>query len=348
MTRTKHPLHKYLREITGVLVLLGIVAVSLAAQTPILEFSFESDSVTLAQAGSTVARLRVENISPHEADNLEITRLAGPVDVIAGDLIEVLGPFSDTLLEVPLAAGSDAQVGEALAQFELIYTYCIGDLCFQIVDEISLRIDINAPETVSDDGVILDPIEPTTPAADTDIWKLVLPVGLGLLLALALAASRMVGRRWWVLLLLVGILAAGLGVGFSLKQDQQAQSIGAVLCTSCVGIEETPHLEAQLSDEGQERVMALTREIELLLFSAPWCHACPYAKALVNQVAAINPAITVEVIDVDVDRDAARRYGIMQSGRTIVPAVLRVDMGQVLFGIEDLESRLLALLEETP
>ncbi|MBE0634456.1 hypothetical protein IH601_00455, partial [Candidatus Bipolaricaulota bacterium] len=151
-----------------------------------------------------------------------------------------------------------------------------------------------------------------------------------------------------VTLLLVGVLAVGLGYGISLKQDQQAQSIGAVLCTSCVGIEETPHRDPELSDDGQQRVMALTERIELLLFSAPWCHACPYAKELVRQVTELNSLITNQVIDVDEDRDAADRNGIIQSGRTIVPAILRVDTGEVLFGIEDLEERLMTLLEESP
>ncbi|TFH09446.1 MAG: hypothetical protein E4H08_05730 [Candidatus Atribacteria bacterium] len=348
MMRSCPRLSRRLRAIASVLALLGMVAIPLAAQNPILEFSFESDPVTIPQASIRSASLRVENISVHEADNIEIALLSGPIEVTAGELIDVLGAFSDVLLNVPLSADADARIGEALAQFELTYTYCIGDLCFQIVEEVSLGIDVVAALTVPIDGPLPDPIVAKPVVDDGNAWRIVVPLGLGLLLALALIASRWIGRRWWVTLLLVGVLAVGLGYGISLKQDQQAQSIGAVLCTSCVGIEETPHRDPELSDDGQQRVMALTERIELLLFSAPWCHACPYAKELVRQVTELNSLITNQVIDVDEDRDAADRNGIIQSGRTIVPAILRVDTGEVLFGIEDLEERLMTLLEESP
>jgi hypothetical protein len=36
---------------------------------------------------------------------------------------------------------------------------------------------------------------------------------------------------------------------------------------------------------------------------------------------------------------------VIRSSRTIVPAVLRVDTGEIIFGVEDLEERLLNLLE---
>ena len=69
---------------------------------------------------------------------------------------------------------------------------------------------------------------------------------------------------------------------------------------------------------------------------------------MLQQVIEINPVISYRLIDVDEDRDAADRYGIIQSGRTIVPAILRADTGEVVFGIEDLETRLLAMLEAAP
>ena len=142
------------------------------------------------------------------------------------------------------------------------------------------------------------------------------------------------------------VAAGGLGYGLFLSQDQQAQSIAAVLCTSCVGIEEAPAQGPELSAAARSRIEALSNDVELLFFTAPWCHACPYAKAMVVQAASVNPAaISYRIIDVDEDRDTASEYGVVQSGRTIVPAILRVDTGDVLFGIEDLEERLLVLLE---
>ncbi|MEE8593458.1 MAG: thioredoxin family protein, partial [Candidatus Bipolaricaulota bacterium] len=137
------------------------------------------------------------------------------------------------------------------------------------------------------------------------------------------------------------------GYGMLLKQDQQAQSIGAVLCTSCVGIEQTPRQDPELSSEARTRIAAISQEVELLFFTAIWCQACPYAKAMLQQVVETNPLISHRLIDVDEDRDAAKHYGIVRSGRTIVPAILRVDTGEVVFGIEDLEERLITLLEKS-
>jgi thiol-disulfide isomerase/thioredoxin len=83
----------------------------------------------------------------------------------------------------------------------------------------------------------------------------------------------------------------------------------------------------------------------LIVFYAPWCHSCPYAEAMVEAMAAETEHITYEFIDVDAERDLAASYGVIRSSRTIVPAVLRVDTGEIIFGVEDLEERLLNLLE---
>lgn len=334
-------------------VLLGVSLGSLA-QAPILRFSFEDTSLIVPVGGMATSRLRITNDSVYDADDIEISLLSGPVDLSPIEPIEVIGAFSSDMLSVQLQAGTDAAIGSADALFELSYTYCIGDLCFQIVEDISLALEFIPAPIEPIDGPMIEPVvDPVVvpdlpaPIAKRSFWPRLLPIGLGVILVAAVVLSKVIGQRWWVLGLFAVVLAAGLGYGISLRQDQQAQSIGAVLCTSCVGIEETPHNDPELSRDGRLRVEALSTEIELRLFSATWCHACPYAKELVRQVTELNPLITSQVIDVDVDREAADRYGIIQSGRTIVPAILRVDTGEVLFGIEDLEERLIVLLEET-
>ena len=229
---------------------------------------------------------------------------------------------------------------------EVIYTYCIDDLCFQMVEDLTVSIQV-----VADD---VPPIEDDSPPiaepgrTQTSLWPTLFPVGLGVALAVSLIAGRLVGRRWWVIGLSIVVMAGALAYGLSLNQDQQAQSIGAVLCTSCVGIEETPHTEPDLSTSARERVQALASPIELWVFTAKWCHACPYAKALVEQIVDLNPLVSYRLVDVDASKDLADQYGIVQSERTIVPAILRVDTGQVLFGIDHLEDRLLTVLESTP
>lgn len=343
-----------------ILILIALVTVSLAsvAQTPILSFAFEDSSLQATAGRAATTRLRVTNDSVYDADDVEILLLSEWAELSPMEPITVVDAFSNVSPSLQIQVPRDAALGANELLFELSYTYCIGELCFQIVDEVALSIEILEAPADPIDETILEPTADVTPdpivSPDTGSSKArvsplrwLLPVSLVTVLAVALIASKIVGRAWWITGLLLIALAGGLGYGISLRQDQQAQSIGAVLCTSCVGIEETPHSAPELSVTGRERIEALTTEIELRIFSATWCHACPYAKQLVEQVVGLNPRIVTQVIDVDEDREAADRYGIIQSGRTIVPAILRVDTGEVLFGIEDLEERLIALLEET-
>lgn len=345
MKRMKLLQWTWARGLALIFLMLGFSSMLSFGQTSIIEFSFETESLTIPLGGSSSAWLRVTNSSVYEADDIEIALLSGPIALSPIEPIEVLDPFSETLLEVPLLLGTDVAEGESEVSFELSYTYCIGELCFQIVEEILLPIDVGPAVADPVTSQIPDPVQ-ISPSNERNPWDYVFPLALGFVLIAALIAGRIVGRRWWVLTLVAAVLVGGLGYGMLLQQDQQAQSIGAVLCTSCVGIEETPHQEPELSGEARTRISAITHEIELLFFSATWCHACPYAKAMVQQVVEINPVISYRLIDVDEDRDAADRYGIVRSGRTIVPAILRVDTGEVLLGIEDLEERLIALLEE--
>jgi len=346
MRRTKLRQETWVHGLALVLFVLGLASLSAFGQSPILEFSFETELLRIPPAGSASAWLRVTNSSVYEADDIEIVLLSGPVELSPIEPIELLDPFSDTLLEVPFSLRENVAEGEEEALFELAYTYCIGELCYQIIEEISLRIEVISAVVEPGDGRIPDPVQ-ILPSRERNTWEPVFPIALGLAMIVALIASRTFGRRWWVLILLLVVLVGGLGYGMLLNQDQQAQSIGAVLCTSCVGIEQTPRQDPELSAEARTRIATITQEIELLFFTATWCQACPYAKAMLQQVVDINPLISYRVIDVDEDRDAAKHYGIVRSGRTIVPAILRVDKGEVVFGIEDLEERLIALLEKS-
>ena len=255
--------------ITGIsLLVLGIVfvAVGVSAQTPILDFSFEGDSLTIPLEGSATAWLRVDNASVYEADAIEIMLTSGSIDLAPVEPIEVLDAFSDARMAVSVSPGNNAVEGEGEALFELSYTYCIDDLCFQIIEEITLSFAVVPAVIEPVNGQISDPIEIPS-VSERTWWKPVLPIALGLVLMTSLLAGKVWGRRWWVVLLLGVVLATGLGYGIVLKQDQQAQSIGAVLCTSCVGIERTPHEEPDLSEEARARIASLTDEIELLLFT---------------------------------------------------------------------------------
>jgi len=58
----------------------------------------------------------------------------------------------------------------------------------------------------------------------------------------------------------------------------------------------------------------------------------------------VTEHISYRFIDVAIAPDLAKALGVVRSGRTVVPAISREGSSQVLFGVEDLENRLLEFL----
>jgi thiol-disulfide isomerase/thioredoxin len=117
-----------------------------------------------------------------------------------------------------------------------------------------------------------------------------------------------------------------------------------VLCTSCVGIDEARGEAPPLSDSAILALAGLQKSIDLIVFYAPWCNTCPYAKSMVREMAERTDLLSYSFVNVDTNRELAESNGIIRSKRTIVPAIVRVDTGDIIFGIEDLEARLLKVL----
>ncbi len=107
-------------------------------------------------------------------------------------------------------------------------------------------------------------------------------------------------------------------------------------------------LRARLSLSQAAAVEQLTAPIELLVFYAPWCRSCPYAEELVGLVAARNPLVRYRLVNAEAERDLAVQHGVTRAGRTVVPAIVHLGTGKVLFGAEDLGNRLVSLLQEAP
>jgi len=323
------------------LLLFGLLASATAhAQESILEFSMFPEPLQVAVGGRALLTIEIENQSAHEADDVEVIWAAGvgvaPEEPL--EPIDSIAAFSDGLVHSIVAADPSLEAGIVAVPIEIIYTYCIGELCFQIVEPLELMIDIvEAPEEQPDVVVPPPTTEPDFP------WE----AGAGaltLLLLLAAGILRRTGRAPWLVVLLIAIVAVGaITVGVLDGQHEQAQGIGAVLCTSCVGLEIARTEEPTLSPEAIEALETITEEIELIVFSAPWCHACPYAKGLVALMAESCDRISYVVSDVDEEPELAELHGVIRSNRTVVPAVLRVDTGEVVFGVENLEARLLEM-----
>ena len=65
---------------------------------------------------------------------------------------------------------------------------------------------------------------------------------------------------------------------------------------------------------------------------------------MVKEMAAATPRLTYEFVNVEENRALAAANGVVVSERTVVPAIVRDEGGTVLFGIQDLQLRLLKLL----
>ncbi|MDD5647032.1 MAG: hypothetical protein PHW86_07665 [Candidatus Bipolaricaulis sp.] len=335
------------------LVLVGVAGVAAVgiAQEEILSFSFDPLSLELSPGERAALTVRIENESAREADGIALTWI-GPEGFTldpAPQEIDVLEPFESLLVTVSVLASDAAEVGAVEGEFEFLYSYCIGDLCFQIVE--SRALPLRVIERSGSPIAVPDPVQP--PGVEPPVRRAVgpwVPYALAAGAAVAAVLTALRARRgkavWPSSALLVLAAAAGLGYGVALDQHEQAQSIAAVLCISCVGIEEAVADVPRLGDAEEARIRALSVPVELIVFYAPWCRSCPYAEALVEQVAALNERVTYRLIDVEREPELARRYGVLRSGRTVVPAIVRPGFGSVLFGIEDLERRLTALLEE--
>jgi thiol-disulfide isomerase/thioredoxin len=321
------------------------------SQEGILTFAVEPDALDVSSGGRAVARVRIENTSAREADDIELV-WAGPEGFSCDPgpaSVAVLGAFASTTIELTVVVEATAPQGETRGHLEAIYTYCIDDLCYQIVAPLVLTLRVAAPvevipDTASDVG---------TPAkAEIEIpgrvpWRGVAFGVIGLLLAVAGLLWR---TRHRTVLAAALVIAGGvaLGLGVSLNQHKQAQAVGAVLCTSCVGIETVQTLRARLSPSQAAAVEQLTAPIELLVFYAPWCRSCPYAEELVGLVAARNPLVRYRLVNAEAERDLAVQHGVTRAGRTVVPAIVHLGTGKVLFGAEDLGNRLISLLQEAP
>ena len=331
------------RRVLGFAFFIALAAsVAVVGQEPILTFSLDNEHITIPQGGVARVVLRVENGSVYPGDDIEPTL---DIDGIALDAepqeIESLPPFQVVTMALRLSASEEIALGSTSHVLGVLYSYCIGELCFQFSEEIPFTLSVEPPSEAPVVPPVVLPIESTSPS-----WIRLGGLGLGiLLLAAAIAVRRTLSLSWPLYAVLVLLVLGGLAYGVGLDQHEQAQGIGAVLCTSCVGIEEPQHGEPRLTPAGAATIASIEEDIELLVFYAVWCHACPFAEAMVREVAKQTSRITYRFVDVEEEPEIAERSGVIRSGRTIVPAILRTDTGEIVFGAEDLEARLVRLLK---
>ncbi len=323
--------------LAGLLLLLIALASTVYAQESILRFTFDPAEPIVEAGGSAAVALRVHNASVYEADDVAVYGVAEETGFSLQSTpvsLKLVPPFSEAKLDLILFAPDQLHDEVVEVAVEVIYTYCVDVVCFQIVEELALSVH-----------VVEEGLPPSSSLkAQPAVWRWLIPtLGVGLLVG-GILLWRLVGLTGPLYVVLLLIIGGGIAYGVVALQHQQAQSIGAVLCTSCVGIEEARHESPLPSTEALTALATLQSDVELVVFYAPWCHSCPFAEAMVEQLAAASDRLAWQLINVDAQRDIALSHGVIRSGRTIVPAILRVDTGEVIFGVERLEVRLLDLL----
>jgi thiol-disulfide isomerase/thioredoxin len=297
-----------------------------APAEPILELSPPA-RIGLLPGEESEVTFTLENTSQHLAEEVSLQLVDLPPGVTASSLeLDELPGFSSRSLTLTLAAAPDLSPAEYEAKLTLSYHYCIGESCFKFTEEYPLVLAVGEA-----------PAELTRP---WNPWWLLVLLGAGLALAW-LAWGRGASA---LSLVLVAVALLSLGSGVYLGQARQAQLIGAVLCTSCVGIEEARHDQPRLSPATQAALAGLSQPVELIIFSTPWCHACPYAKAMLEEFSRANPLIRFQEVNAEEELELARRHGVYRGGRLVVPAILHPPSGRIVFGVEDLEARLLDLV----
>jgi len=323
--------------LAGLLLLLIGLASTVCAQESILRFTFDPAEPIVEKGGSAAVALRVHNESVYEADDVAVYEVAEETGFSLQSTtvsLKQVPPFSEAKLDLILFAPDQLHDETVEVAVEVIYTYCVDDVCFQIVEELDLSVHV-AEEVLPPSSSL---------KARPAVWRWLIPaLGVGLL-AGGFVLWRLVGLTVPLYVVLLLFIGGGLGYGVVALQHQQARSIGAVLCTSCVGIEEARHDDPLPSAEALTALATLQSHVELIVFYAPWCHSCPFAEAMVQQLAAASDCLSWQPINVDTQREIALSHGVIRSDRTIVPAILRVDTGEVIFGVERLEVRLLDLL----
>ena len=325
---------------TKALLLAATLAVALfgysaIGQESILSYALSPEKAEIAPGGRATLQLSIENKSLHPADDIAVSLIGADgftIEPAEGD-IKVIAPFGKDTFYLNLIASSNVALGTHDLKLQVIYTYCIEVSCFQIVDEVSVPVLVSAAS-----------VGPTTVKRVRSLPSWVIPMVAGILLITAILLWRFAGIRTPLYAVLSLFVVGGLAYGVILGQHEQAQGIAAVLCTSCVGIEESQHEEPVLSEGALSALNNLNVDLELIVYYAPWCHTCPYAEAMVEQMAQHSDHIKYRFVNVDENRDMAAANGIIHNQRTVVPAIQRVDSGDVIFGIDHLEERLLDLL----
>jgi thiol-disulfide isomerase/thioredoxin len=300
-----------------------------AKAEPILEITVPKETGLRPGEESSLS-LRITNASPYLAEEIRFSVQGLPAGIVSKtpDIFDLPAFGERTISLTFLAPKLEPKDFPIPIKVRVEYHYCIAEACFQMVQE--------AETTLVFGGEQSERFCPSLVGFDF--------VGHGG--ARDLAHLGPGSFRFFGVYLCLGRGYFGVR-GLSWAGPPGAAHRRRPLHILC-GIEEPHPSQAELSSELRLAFAALPKASHLVLFYTPWCRACPYAKNLVTEIAQINPKISVEMVDADSERERAEKAGVVVNGKAVVPAILIEETGRVLFGTNDLATRLLSALKEIP
>jgi len=145
----------------------------------------------------------------------------------------------------------------------------------------------------------------------------------------------------------VGIVVLAIGIillsyGVKLGQNVDTENIATYICLSCLGLTPSGY-ETGIEHDGLEK---LDHEIELIVFSAEWCKACPKAIDIVREIAESSEFINYRVIKYEEEPEEFESFGIDLNGLPITVVIIDGEITDVLDGAFKLDSRILEAIEK--
>jgi len=203
------------RQATLILLLTFAFVGGATGQEPILTFSVEPERIAVPVGGRSEMHVLIENASMREADDIAVVSIDPDLFSLVAEpeSIKVLHPFEAGSIPLLISTSSEAPEGEHTATLGLLYTYCIGDLCFQIAESLDVLLIAEPPPPLGDgENVPIATVKPVATRTPPP-WPWVGFAFAGLLVVGLLVLKRFAVGRRTAIAGLVLVVAGGLAYG---------------------------------------------------------------------------------------------------------------------------------------
>ncbi|MEA1994350.1 MAG: thioredoxin family protein [Euryarchaeota archaeon] len=145
--------------------------------------------------------------------------------------------------------------------------------------------------------------------------------------------------RVGITVLIVGIILIGYGI--HIGQATETENIATYICLSCLGLTPSSY-ETGVDTEGLEKI---SRDIELIVFSAEWCKSCPKAIETAREIAESSASIEYWVIKYEENPEEFKTYNVDLNGLPVTAVIVDGEVVEKLAGTFKLDSKILEVIE---